>query len=334
MARVKPPAPHSTNDAPTPRPLGLDPVVAGTLCCVVSALGYSGANICMRQLAEKSDLLWSMWIVCNKELVTVAAAGPWLLWRAWRRLPILPSPRVVAMLAAVGLTAQLAGNLPFQWALAQVGLAVTVPSVFGVMLTATAVLGWMLLGERVTRRSALAIGLLLCSLVLLGMAAGAIGKSTSVSDPVVIALAVGAGCMAGGVYALLMIAVRHAGKTDTPVSTVVFTITSMGVLSMGLLSLKFLEIERMASTPLDQLAWMYAAGTLNLIAFLAITKGLQLTTVVHANVLNASQVAIAAVAGWFIFGERITAWLIGGVALTIVGVVMIDRPDRDVDQHA
>ena len=81
----------------------------------------------------------------------------------------------------------------------------------------------------------------------------------------------------------------------------------------------------------------WRSGTLNLIAFLGITKGLQLTTVVHANVLNASQVAMAAMAGHFIFSEPLTGWLIGGVLLTIVGVVMIDRPeahDRDADQHA
>ena len=81
---------------------------------------------------------------------------------------------------------------------------------------------------------------------------------------------------------------------------------------------------------------MLAAGTLNLIGFLGITKGLELTTVVRANLLNASQVAMAAVAGTLLFGEPFTRWLFAGVCLTIVGVVLIDRPNRghrDADQH-
>jgi len=111
----------------------------------------------------------------------------------------------------------------------------------------------------------------------------------------------------------------------------------MGVLTLGPLSLGMLGTERLLSTSPEEFGWMYAAGTLNLIAFLAITKGLELTTVVHANVLNASQVAMAAVAGMMIFDEPLTAWLIAGVSLTIVGVMMIDRPsngDRVADQHA
>lgn len=332
MGGVKRSTPHSSAG-----PLGLDPAVAGTACCVVSALGYTGSNICMRQLAEGSDLTWSMWAVFNKELITVVAVGPWLLWRALRRLPVFPSRRALIALVLVGLAVQLAANLPVQWAFGKVGLAVVVPAIFGVMLTSSAVLGLVLLGERVTRRSAAAIGLLLFSLALLGLAADSAGKSMKVSDPVVIALGVGAACLAGAIYAVLTITIRRAGKGHTPTSTIVFITTLMGVLSLGLLSLRLLGVEKLLATPPPQLAWMYAAGTLNLIAFLAIAKGLQLTTVVHANVLNASQVAMAALAGMAIFGEPLTVWLATGAGLTVVGVVMIDRPnngDRDADQHA
>lgn len=318
-------------------PLGLDPVVAGTACCIVSALGYTGSNVCMRQLAEKDDLMWAMWAVCNKELVTVAVVGPWLVFRALRRRPIFPSRRVLMMLVAVGLAVQLGANLPVQWAFGKVGLAVTIPAIFGLMLIASAVLGLAFLGERVSRRSVGAIGLLLISLVLLGPAAEAAGKSMSVSDPLVVALGIGAACLAGAIYALLTITIRHAASGSTPLSTIVFVTTLMGVISLGLLSIRLLGTDKLLGTEPEEFAWMYAAGTLNLIAFLAITKGLQLTTVVHANVLNASQVAMAALAGMAIFGEPPTPWLILGVGLTILGVIMIDRPnhrERDADQHA
>jgi drug/metabolite transporter (DMT)-like permease len=229
------------------------------------------------------------------------------------------------------------------------------------MLTASALLGLGFLGERVSRRSILAIGLLLAALVLLGAATCATGPagvagggaerlagaelaggslkldpSHSLSGPMLLALGIAAPCLAGAIYAVLTTTIRHAVTSAVPIGTIVFITTLMGVLSLGPLSAYRLGARQLLATPPEQIAWMAAAGTLNLIAFLAITKGLHLTTVVHANVLNASQVAIAAVAGTLLFAEPLTPWLLAGVALTILGVVLIDPPeqsDRHVDQH-
>ena len=100
----------------------------------------------------------------------------------------------------------------------------------------------------------------------------------------------------------------------------------MGVLSLGSLSVGRLGLATLLRPDPGQLAWMLAAGTFNLIAFLAITKGLQLTTVVHANVLNASQVTMLALAGVVIFKEAFNFWVLLGVCLTIVGMLLIPRP--------
>ena len=88
----------------------------------------------------------------------------------------------------------------------------------------------------------------------------------------------------------------------------------------------------MLQTPPEHFAWMYAAGFFNLLGFVAIIKGLQLTTVVHANVVNASQVALAAIAGILLFNEPRNPWLILGVGLTALGVVLIDRPSEAVEE--
>lgn len=283
-----------------------------------------------------------MWAICNKELVTVMVVGPWLLYRAFRGLPVVPSWRTVGTLMLVGLAVQLAGNLSVQWAFGKVGLAITISAIFAVMLTASAVLGRMALGERVSGRSAAAIGLLLGSLALLAFGAHAASKSISAAAGeaprlLLVALGVGAACLAGGMYAMLTVVIRNMTSRAVPVTTIVFIITGMGVLSLGPLSVWRFGTGQLLGTPPGELAWMFAAGTCNLIAFLAITKGLQLTTVVHANVLNASQVAMGALAGITLFGESRNPWLILGVCLTIVGVIMIDRPadgDRDANQHA
>ena len=322
---------------------GLSPALTGTACCVVSALGYTGANICMRALADHSHALpehqrlsWAMWVIFNKELVTVAVVGPWLLCRAFRRLPLLSSRRALAALILVGLAVQLGANVPVQWALEKVGLAIVVPVIFGVMLMASAVLGFFFLKERLARRSTLAIGLLVAAVAILGMAAKEAGKPTDVGSFRLLALGVGAACLAGAIYACLTTTIRHVVTRAMPPSVIVFTTTVMAVLSLGPLCVSRLGTEQLLSTTGPQLAWMYAAGILNLIAFLAITKGLQLTTVVHVSVLNASQVAMAAVAGLVWFGEPATGWLTAGVIATIVGV-MIYRPpfesELPADQH-
>jgi DME family drug/metabolite transporter len=311
-----------------------------------------------------------MWVICNKELVTVIAVGPWLLYQAFRGTPVLPphpeGTRLLALLVLVGLANQVGANLTAQWALGVVGLAVSTPVIFGVMLTASALLGLGFLGERVSRRSILAIGLLLAALVLLGAATYAAGPSgvagggaerrprtvlpggsltldpshpppdSLLAGPLLLALGIGAPCLAGAIYAVLTTTIRHAVTSAVPIGTIVFITTLMGVLSLGPLSAYRLGTPQLLATPPEQITWIAAAGTLNLIAFLAITKGLQLTTVVHANVLNASQVAMAAIAGTLIFAEPKTPWLLAGVGLTILGVVLIDPPeqsDRHVDQH-
>ena len=312
--------------------LGLSPVVAGTACCAVSAVGYTAANACMRQLNGLG--VDPMWAVCNKELVTVAVVGPWLVWQSARRR-LRPTPFTsLAVLAAVGLAVQMGANLGLQWAFGVVGLAVAIPAVFSAMLTASGLLGWLILGERVSGRSIRAIGLLLVSLVFLGLAARAAGKSVAEGGgPLWFTLGVAAGCMAGTIFAVLTITIRSNAARATPMSVILFTTTLMGVISLGPLSLIRLGVEGLAATTAVEAAWMLAAGTCNLIAFLAITKGLHLTTVLHANVLNASQVAMAALAGLLFFDEPLTFWLVLGVLLTITGVAAIDRPE-ETDQYA
>jgi drug/metabolite transporter (DMT)-like permease len=65
---------------------------------------------------------------------------------------------------------------------------------------------------------------------------------------------------------------------------------------------------------------------LNLIGFVSLISGLQRITVAHANIISASQVGMAAVAGILLFHEPPNLWLVLGVCLTIVGIARFDRP--------
>jgi drug/metabolite transporter, DME family len=315
-------------------PLRLTRAAAGATCCLVSMLGYSAANACMRQLSG-----WgcdSAWAVCNKELFAVVAVGPWLAWQAWRRKTSLPSGRAFAILIAAGLATELIGNMAVQWGYAVVGLAIIIPADTAFLLFATAVLGAVLLKERVSQRNLAAVGVLIAAVVLLGMSAGQ-SEPLSAKPPLsaaLIATALAAAAAAGIVFALMGIAVRHCAGSTSHVAIVV-VITATGVSSLGPLSFYRGGVSLLMATPWQHFALMYLAGICNLLAFFALVRGLELTTVLHANTINAGQVAMAAVVGVILFGEPCNVWLVLGICLTIAGILAFGGPaDQEaVDMH-
>ena len=315
--------------------LGNRNALGGVAFCLLSALGYTASNICMRQLtAMHCDTFLA---VFNRELVTPVIIGAWLLWQTVRGRRCLPAGRDLVLLLLVGLLIQVVGNVCFQWSLGVVGLAVTIPAIFGAMITGGAVIGRFWLGERVSGRSITAIAMLLGSLALLGVGAVAAGHSIAQIDgvtpnPLLIVRAVAAAVLAGSVYALLSAVIRHSVTRNTTPAAVAFLVTLMGVVSLGPICVYRLGAAALLETPVDQFALMIAAGVFNLGAFLALIHGLQRTTVVHASAVNASQVAMAALAGVLLFAEPLTAWLLLGVCLTIFGVAWIDRPAEAVDE--
>jgi drug/metabolite transporter, DME family len=309
--------------------------LSGTACCLISSLAYTSGSICMRKLtALGCDPSWA--ILC-RESVTSAVIVPWLVFQAARGRPTLPSGRTLVRLLLVGLVVEGAANVAAQWSLGIVGLAVCVPAQFALMIVAGALLGRVGLGERVTLRSVAAIGLLLAALVLLGFGAKGIrgsiaGATAAAPGPWVLALAVGAAGAAGTVYALLSTVIRHSVTRTTTPSGVAFVVPLMAVVSLGPLCLYRFGLGPLLATPGNQFAWMTAAGVCNLIGFLAVIHALQRTTVVHANVVNASQVALAALAGMALFREPPNPWVLLGVGLTVAGIVWIDRPAEAVDE--
>jgi drug/metabolite transporter (DMT)-like permease len=267
------------------------------------------------------------WATCNKELVTVLVVAPWIVAAVVRRQMHWPPAKVLAWIVLMGLATQLGGNLWLQWSYGVIGLAVAIATNVGAMLAFSAALGRLALGERVSLRSAGAMALLILALASLALGAQAAANSLApTAKPLLVAGAVIAVVAAGFVYAALSATIRHVVTTTTPLSIVLVTITGMGVLTLGPISLLRLGPEVVAGTPWQQYAWIYAAGVCNCVGFMSIVKGLQLTTVLHANVVNASQVAMAAVAGIALFKEPWNAWLVSGIALTIAGVMLKDQP--------
>lgn len=294
-------------------------------------MAYTAANVCMRQLTVlQCDPLVA---VLGREFFTTVLVVPWLAARLLRGRPTFPKGRLLVNLLLAGFFLQMVGNPCGQWALGAIGLAVTIPSQFGVSITAGAVLGSFLLGERVSIRSISAITLLIAALIFLGVGAEAVGQAIATADaaasgPIWTVLAVLAAGISGTSSALLIITVRHSITRTAIPSAVAFLIPAMGIVCVGPMAVVRLGVPAILGTSGEQLLLLIAAGSFNLIGFLGLIWGLQRTTVVHANVISASQVAIAAVAGLALFQEPPTLWLILGVCLMILGIVRIDRPDK------
>ena len=317
----------------------LSPAAAGALCCLVSVLGYGAANICMRKLSEEGAL--STWAICNKELVTVLVVGPWLAWQIWRRRSRFPTGRPLIILFAAGLATELIGNIGTQWGYGVVGLAVMIPANTGFVLVATAILGAVLLHEGVSARNMAVLALLIVALIIMGYgisraASSQINGSRTVINSAMaqpplaswrIAAAIGVAGLCGTVYALLAIALRYCAGGKTTLSAAVVIITGTGVLTLAPMSLGQAGAPALLATPREHFALMLVAGACNLVAFMGLVRGLQLTTALHINMLNnAGQVSLAAVAGMLWFHEACNAWLILGVALMIAGIFAIGPP--------
>jgi drug/metabolite transporter (DMT)-like permease len=312
-------------------------LVFGTGCCLVAALGYTAVDIGVRSLSERQSLIWILFV---KELVAVVLVGPWLMWQASRGAGLPLGRQTLLGLAVVGLLTHLAGNLPFFWAMRVVGLAITIPASLGVTLIASATFGWFFLRERVSWQSGLAIAAMIVSVIFLSLGAGtgvggtaglsssggAGGGGQEVQGALWIALAVALACVAGVVFAVLSLAIRHSATRGVPLAWLAFVVPAMGAITLGPLCLCWYGVSDLLATPLADFLLMLLCGVVNLIAFLAIIKALQMTTMVHANVLSASQTAMAAAAGFLFFRETASPSLVAGVCLTMAGMVLMDRP--------
>jgi drug/metabolite transporter (DMT)-like permease len=102
------------------------------------------------------------------------------------------------------------------------------------------------------------------------------------------------------------------------------------MLSLGLIAWLKIGQSGIATISLSQHGLMLAAGACNTIAFVSLTKSLQLTSVVYVNALNATQATLAALAGILIFGEALSPWLALGVGITIAGLLLLARAHQEM----
>ena len=229
------------------------------------------------------------------------------------------------MTVLAGLCGQIFGNVCFQWSLGVVGIALTVPITLGSMILTGAVLGRCLLGDRVTPQMAFASFVLFGAICILSLGAGRANASIQLAGSSwwYVAGGVFAACLSGLAYSILGVVLRYASNRNTPLSSLLFTIGLVGVLVLGGISLARSDGLTLWNQSRPQLLPLFAAGLFNVVAFFALTKALQLSSVLFVNALNASQTAMAAIAGVTMFHEPLSVPMVSGVLLTAIGLLLM-----------
>ncbi|MCP4192055.1 MAG: DMT family transporter [Planctomycetaceae bacterium] len=298
-----------------------------TACGLLAAVGYMSANIFLRSLTH----LDPSWVTCVKAVPTVIAFGPLVIRRLLRHERLFESSADLTRTILVAIISQITGNIFFQWSLGVVGLAISVPLTLGALIASGALLGRWILKDAITVRMAIASCILIFAFCILSVGAPAANAAMASLDSRIpltsiwITMGVAAACISGISYTLLNISIRFSSNRGTPQSSLLFTVGVVGVLFLG-----GITFARHGFSPLQETSsadWirLFGAGICNVTAFWALTKALHLASVVFVNALNASQTAMAAIAGVIIFNEPLTAAMIIGTGLTVVGLLLMTR---------
>ena len=301
----------------------------GLLLGLGSAVGYSAANLALRGLSgEHEDLAWAIWVSGMKAVPTVTLALLLLSRRKLRGETLYATIKPIPALIAAGLLMHFGGNLGFQLALGHVGLAITVPLVFAFIISAGAILGRVFVGDTVSRRTVVSIGVMMVSIILLSYAATASDDSSEQASGYaggVAWMGLMFATISGLAYGINGVILRRVTRQVLPVESVLLVYSATGLICLSAIGGVMLGTERLLSISQEQWLMMLCAGTFNALAFFAITNALKLINITQVNVINATQNAMCAVGAVMIFAEPMSVAMVVGIVLSIVGLVLLDR---------
>ncbi len=306
-----------------------DLLLRGTLLAVFASFCYTASIIALRAVA-KDGLDWAAWVSCLKAVPTVAVALLVLGIQARRGTIVWPTRRMMIALIASGTAMQILGNLGFQWGLALGGMTLTVPLSQASLLISGAVLGVVTIGEHVSRRSSLAMSVLILAICLLSIDADPMGNAAAGQGgrgEGVILLTVALGLAAGIGWGQAGVVIRQVAKSGVSTAVTILLLSSTAILVLG----GGVLVRQGPGWILEQTSaeefWIaMVAGAFTSLAFFALTMALKHISIVRANLINASQIALTSLAGFVLFDEPMTRLMIIGTGLTIGGLLLMERP--------
>ncbi|QDT02418.1 EamA-like transporter family protein [Rubripirellula lacrimiformis] len=293
-------------------------IVIGAVCGLVAAVLYTFANIALRGCVGIDPFLVS----AVKAAPTVVCLAPVLVWMRFRGAAFATHTHMIPRFMLVALIGQFIGNAAFQVALGVIGLAASVPITLGVLIVGGGVLGKLILGEPVRKATLMAMGTLIVAVVILSLpSASETPRESSLQSPVW----VGGLCAAasGAAYALFGVVIRQTLNGGVSAPLTMFISGVVGTVSLWSFTLLRIGIESLSGIDPGQWSMMVAAGVFNFSAFAALSYALKALPVVAVNLINASQVAMAALAGVILFAEPVTVPLVTGIVLTFGGLLIL-----------
>jgi drug/metabolite transporter (DMT)-like permease len=281
------------------------------LAMVASALSFSLMGVCVKQVGGRIP---AAEVVLVRALMNVLFS--WLLLRRAGVSPWGQRRGLLIVRGAIGSVALLCvyialNELPLASATV---LQYTYP-------TFTALLAWLMLGERIGRRVLLAVllgwsGVLLVArpAELLGPALG-LARGASLAGPAVLIAVAGAFCTA-----LAYVSVRSLARSEHPL-VIVFYFPLVALP----LSLPLVLLNPVLPTPLE-LLWLLGVGVFTQLGQVFLTSSLVALPAARATAISYVQVAFAGLWGWLLFGEALDGWTVAGAALVLAATLISLSP--------
>ncbi|MEL7266549.1 MAG: EamA family transporter, partial [Planctomycetota bacterium] len=235
-----------------------------------------------------------------------------------------------------------------QFAFANIGLSLTVPILLGTLIVGSGIFGWLILGEGIRRRMIYSMVVLMVAMVVLSIGE----RPPNITPMSILGLppevsGVLAALLAGAAYAFFGASLKRTFRDGMSVPATMFCSGSIGFVmmvaamaagqawaggeSVGMLANATdadatITLNFQSPDPrlgVSQWASMILAGIFNFVAFCLLSICVKSVSVMTVNLINASQAALAAVAGVMIYAEPVTAHVIIGIGLTFVGLAIL-----------
>lgn len=287
---------------------------------LLAAVGYTATNICLRSVTEVE----SPFVAFVRAIPTLLLVLPLLLLRVFRGQALVAPKSHIILLIITGVFTQIFGNVLFQWSLGIIGLALSVPLVFGSMIIGSALIGALVLKEPINKSTSGAIVLLLAAVTILTIGAQSEVRSLKLSEEQVgwVTLAVLGNLISGFAYSALGTVMRRGMKAGMSIEMTLLLLSLVGLTSLGTWSFWNYGFEYATTVTGREYAWMFGGGLLNAVSFYSLAIALKRLSVVYVHIINASQAAMAAAAGVMVFSEPLTGYLIFGIGLTAIGLLL------------
>jgi DME family drug/metabolite transporter len=305
----------------------------GVILGMVAAIAYSLANLALRQLSDSGQTGgpgWDVWVTALKTVATCLSAWAIVLYRHFHHQPAWPPVNLIPVLLLAAVVMQFGGNLCFQIALGYLGLAITVPVIFACIICVGAIAGRALLGDPLTKQVVSAMFIMMIAVVLLS-----IGTVSEVPDKATtgdiwrLLTGIGVALISGCSYGLVGVLIRYFVRSTLAVESVLIVFSSLGITSLSATAIGMSGWTTIWQTTLTDWPMLTVASVMNAIAFFAVSYALRTIDVNRMNVINASQNAMCAIGAVVLFREQLSSLAVAGIALTIVGLLVLGRRRPD-----